>query len=122
MQPIQYDSGILQQYADELNEQATTIVFATTMRYAVIFFMASGLVFLSLLVPPSSNLTPENAERVVIFSICMVIIITLFAILAGMYAGKKKAFALKLQAQQILCQRQIEQNTRQDKVLSSALN
>jgi len=31
---------------------------------------------------------------------------------AGMSAGRKKAFAMKLQAQQILCQLQIESNIR----------
>lgn len=34
------------------------------------------------------------------------------AVLVGIDVGRKKAFRLKLQAQQILCQRQIEVNTR----------
>jgi hypothetical protein len=38
-------------------------------------------------------------------------VVTLLAIAAGVSAGRTKAFQLKLQAQQILCQRQIEANT-----------
>jgi hypothetical protein len=42
---------------------------------------------------------------------------------AGVDAGRRKAFELKLKAQQILCQVQIEQNTRhQEKSLAAAQN
>lgn len=44
--------------------------------------------------------------------ITFVAIVTVLGAAAGFAAGKQKAFRLKLQAQQILCQRQIEINTR----------
>jgi F0F1-type ATP synthase assembly protein I len=44
--------------------------------------------------------------------VLVVLVLTLVGIIAGVDAGRRKAFYLKLQAQQILCQRQTEINTR----------
>ena len=43
-----------------------------------------------------------------------------FAMVAGIAAGRAKAFDLKLEAQKVLCQRQVELNTRAQSQASAA--
>ena len=54
------------------------------------------------------NVTTDSANAGVV----LVLFLTLIGIAVGADAGRRKAFMLKLQAQQILCQRQTELNTR----------
>jgi len=56
--------------------------------------------------PDSTSRLSQKAGQVI------VLFLTLIGVLAGAGAGRRKAFMLKLQAQQILCQRQTEINTR----------
>src|SRR6266853_2296078 len=98
-----YDPNGLLQFADELCQKAQSIVRETAAYYGVITFFASffffgGLPRLGLIVWPGP---------------LFILGITTTGILSGVSAGRKKAFAMKLQAQQILCQLQIEANTRQ---------
>ena len=97
-----YDPNVMLQFADELYQKAKGIVMETTLYYGVItffvsFFLFAGLPRLGLVVGPGPLL---------------MLAITSLGVGAGMSAGRKKAFAMKLQAQQILCQLQIESNIR----------
>lgn len=101
----QYDASVLQQFADDLYARARWIVFTTGAKYGVIGLVLSG-VALAVLQVQSKEQIPDAVN------IGLVIVFTLVAITAGVSAGRAKAFQLKLQAQQTLCQRQIEINTR----------
>lgn len=103
----QYDPGILQQYADELYRQAWDILFITAVQYGFVAFALGWLL-------ANAGLRPGGVD-----TSTMNIIVTAIGIVFGVSAGRRKAFAFKLQAQQILCQRQIEFNTRQQTVAAS---
>jgi len=102
MKPTQYDSSILQQFADDLYSRARWIIFSTAAMYGTVVFV------LSLIGIPAMNhsITLQMQDWGVIGTL------TLVAVAIGVSRGREKAFQLKLQAQQILCQRQIEENTR----------
>lgn len=113
--PTQYDSSILQRFADEHYRQAKWITVGTALRYflvALLLWIACGMV-----VGLTHIAIPDPAGVVV------TVILFVVAIAAGIDAGRKKAFELKLKAQQILCQVAIEQNTRnEEKSLAATQN
>lgn len=101
-----YDENILQQYADDLYRQAKWIVVWTAVRYGLAVFLLS-LVGVAV-VGSQKQISADTGNSLLMW----VLILTLIGIAVGVDAGRRKAFHLKLQAQQILCQRQIEINTR----------
>ena len=107
--PTGYDADILQTYADDLYKQARYIVITTTIRYGLLTFLVLTVLsaILSTYISRGPRATDEGSSLVL-----AVLIITLIGIAVGISEGRKKAFELKLKAQQLLCQRQIEINTR----------
>ena len=101
-----YDEKILQQYANDLYRQAKWIIFWTAARYGLAVFLVSILFCIA--VGSQKQISTDTANSGVV----LVLFLTLVAIAAGVDAGRRKSFHLKLQAQQILCQRQVEINTR----------
>jgi len=102
--PTQYDPDILQGYADDLYQQAGNIIAATAIKYGLVMFLVSGLgVILAV------NQFHADASSGVVF----ILILTMLGVAAGISDGRRRAFKLKLEAQELLCQRQIEFNTRQ---------
>lgn len=63
---------------------------------------------------------PQTPDTTVTGIIGTITLLAMLAISAGVSAGRIKAFQLKLQAKQILCQRQIEANTRNASVGTKA--
>lgn len=102
----QYDASILEQFADDLYSRARWVVLTTAAKYGVVGIVLSLLLALAVLQYQVNPPIPNNTVA------GLVIVFTLVAITLGVSAGRAKAFQLKLQAQQILCQRQIEVNTR----------
>lgn len=102
----QYDSNILQQYADQLYRQASRIVVWTVLRYGFAVFVVSIMFFIAIGSQKQIDVNAANQGMTI------VLILTVLGCAAGVDAGRRKVFSLKLQAQQILCQREIEQNTR----------
>ena len=102
-----YDENVLQQYADDLYQQAKWIVVMSALRYGVAVFVVSFGI--SMVLASSQKPIPTDSANAVVVP---VLFLTLIGILVGADAGRRKAFMLKLQAQQILCQRQTEINTR----------
>jgi hypothetical protein len=96
-----YDPNGLLQLADELYQKAQGIVSDTALYYGLIAFFASLFFFGRL---PLVGLFPWLG---------LWLGLTSLGVLTGVSVGKKKALAMKVQAQQILCQLQIEANTRQ---------
>ena len=98
-----YDENVLQEQAERLYSQAKSIILITTVKYALIAFLIDivGAVMYE-------KINPNSGQETLFF----IVVFTLVVVLAGVAAGREKAFQLKLQAQQILCQRQIEVNTR----------
>jgi hypothetical protein len=100
----QYDPAILQQFADDLYKQARSIIFWTAARYGVAVLLLSA-VGLFVIAAVQKEAPGSGAGFVALIFLAV-------GIITGVEAGRKKAFSLKLQAQQILCQRQLELNTR----------
>ncbi|HEV7675862.1 MAG TPA: hypothetical protein VGQ12_15125 [Candidatus Angelobacter sp.] len=96
----QYDQEVLQTFADVLYARAKW----TALSSAFIYALAGGLSAL-LIIAAIPKLVPEEVLWVVVLFVAVI------AFFVGYEAGSKKAFNLKLQAQQVLCQRQIELNT-----------
>lgn len=110
--PTLYDPQILQDYADDLYKQARTIIIWTAIKYGALCFLGSMLV-----VNVINAKSGMDSNTMVI----VVGVVTILGILTGVGAGKQKAFNLKLEAQKLLCQRQIEQNTKAtDKAMVAA--
>lgn len=101
MNPTQYDSSILQEFADDLYARARWIIFSTAAMYGTVVFVLSLIG-----VKAANHAILQTQEWGVIGTL------TLVAVAIGVNRGREKAFQLKLQAQQILCHRQIEANTR----------
>lgn len=99
----QYDAGILQQFADDLYARARWIVFTTALVYTFVGFVGSAI--LSAFMQSSMHVPDMTA-------IGIVVTFTLVFCAVGISSGRAKAFQLKLQAEQTLCQRQIEINSR----------
>ncbi len=105
MKEVTYDAAILQKYADTLYSQAWAIIATTALKYGSIVFIATLLVSSGVNYLKHPIGTPEpDATAALLFAA--------IAALVGLAAGRRKAFLLKLDAQRILCQRQIELNTR----------
>lgn len=102
---ISYDPAIFQKCADELYRQAKWIVITMAFRYGFSTLVIAELLKEILPYPVIRDLGP-NAEGIAL-------VLALIGVALGVGAGRRKAFALKLQAQQVLCQREIELNTRQ---------
>ncbi len=102
-----YDEKVLQEYADDLYAQAKWIIVWTAVRYGLAVLLVSWVVS-AVLAASEKHVTTDEANSGVV----AILILTVLGILAGVGAGRRKAFKLKLQAQQILCQRQTEMNTR----------
>jgi hypothetical protein len=111
--PTQYDPTILQMYADQLYRDAKWIVFTTALRYAIIVFVLALLALMAL--DPRARFAPFDTPNIV-----PVWVVTIGAFVVGADAGRRKAFRLKLEAQKILCNRQIELNTRIQNTSASA--
>lgn len=113
----QYDESILQQYADALYDQARWIVIQTALQYAGIAFIIAVIVIgvVSALGPQIGVRGDQSSGETV-----LTVIVTAIGLGIGISHGRRKAFRLKLQAQQILCQRQIELNTRAGTAHTSA--
>jgi hypothetical protein len=103
MPETKYDAAILQQYADDLYAQARWVIFSTASIYGLVTF---GVTFLI------SNVGTAFKSN---FNLSLqpgILLIALIGAVVGVSAGRKKAFKLKLEAQTLLCQRQVELNTR----------
>jgi hypothetical protein len=86
-----------------LYSQARWIVFSTAFVYALVSFAVVFLLEASLALVRhlDASLSMVGAVTVAVIAACI-----------GVSIGRKKAFMLKLEAQKILCQCQIELNTR----------
>jgi hypothetical protein len=96
----QYDPEILETFADVLYSRAKWMAVSTAIVYALVGGLVSFLAFAAI-----PRLLPADSA---LLAMCIIALISFFV---GLEAGNKKAFNLRLQAQQVLCQRQIELNT-----------
>jgi hypothetical protein len=105
--PTSYDPQILQDYADDLYAQARFIIVKMALKYGCIAFLSSGIgcVVIARSIGPGPGALPSDA------ALTIVVIATILGLWAGVDAGRREAFRLKLKAQELLCQRQIERNT-----------
>jgi hypothetical protein len=111
--PAKYDPDILQQYADQLYSDAKWIIFTTALRYSIIAFVIAILFLMTF--DARARFDPFGSPNMV-----PVWAVTIAGLLIGLEAGRRKGFRLKLEAQKILCDRQIELNTRTQNTSMSA--
>jgi hypothetical protein len=91
-----YDPVVIQSYADRLYLKARVIIFLWTLAGALI----GGAAGVSIGYP--------DEQKVLSFGLIGAVLIGIL----GFLAGSERAFGLKLQVQVVLCQKQIEENTR----------
>lgn len=101
---VAYEQQILQQYAESLYRQARWIVFSTASTYGFFAFLFA--------VPAALMLSAQAREIPKDTWVGAILVVTLLGIGIGVSAGQRKALELRLRAQEILCQREIEMNTR----------
>ena len=106
-QQISYDAAVIQEFASRLYRRASSII-ATSILAGILL----GLVLGSLLLSQLMHVNGPALGVLVLFS-------CLFSGLAGFSVGLEKAFKLRLEAQIILCQVQVEKNTRKDSTLAN---
>jgi hypothetical protein len=97
---VEYDPKIINDYADGLYTQSKSI----TTCYFFIGIFAAILVF--------SKISEVLAGE---FDFLIMAIGVFIGGVLGLFAGKNRAFEMKLEAQQALCQIQIQENTKQKK-------
>jgi hypothetical protein len=102
-----YDALVLKSYADKLYQQARMITLNTTLRYLAGVFVLS-LVPVWFLHATGAALQNEQAYAM---GIGVSVVLMIAATMIGVERGMSRAFQLKLEAQQLLCQMQIEKNT-----------
>jgi uncharacterized membrane protein len=99
----EYDPAVLLQYTDRLYSQAKWSAFK--YGFVSLFFGALVTGIVVAFVPTTKNFGADNAGQAVLV---MAVVIGLI----GAARGWEKAFMLRLEAQRVLCQLQIERNTR----------
>jgi uncharacterized integral membrane protein len=102
-----YDEKIIQQFADDLYKQAEAIIAGTAVRYAAAALIA-GYAVSMVITHVFEQQFPSFPGEVVTLGIAVV------GLLLGILKGRARAFSLRLQAQQVLLQMQIERNTRKN--------
>ena len=93
-----YDASILEKLADELYDRATGLVVS----YGLFGFVFGGI----------AGLVAGSAARVGDTSTMLALVVALVGALGGIAVGKSKGAALRIQAQELLCQVQIEKHLR----------
>lgn len=101
---VQYDSRIIEKFAEKLYAQANRIVAL----YVVLFAIGGALVGAAL----ANDSVSVRAARDRSISVWPIILGGLMLGALGYVVGQARAFQLRLQAQTALCQVKIEQNTR----------
>ncbi|MSU63555.1 MAG: hypothetical protein EXS31_14355 [Pedosphaera sp.] len=101
MKTTRYDPEVIQKFADKLYASARTIVFLWTLSGMVAGLYVGESLF-GRRPQPGTVANPTGPA----------ILGTVSIGLLGFAIGRSHAFALKLRAQTLLCQKQIEENTR----------
>jgi hypothetical protein len=105
---LSYDALVLKSYADRLYQEAKMITLTTTLRYLGVMFLVS-FVPVWVLHATGAALQNDQAHSV---AVGVSVFLMFIATMIGVERGMSRAFQLKLEAQQVLCQVAIEQNTR----------
>lgn len=101
---VQYDPKIIAQHAEALYRRASRIVFTSGVTGLIVGAVALGA---------ASNNSPSNTLLTFVGAV--------LGALIGISIGRGRAFVYQLQAQQALCQVEIESNTRCAAALTPAL-
>jgi gas vesicle protein len=94
---IVYDASVIQEFAERLYSQATSIIFTSTVLGGIIGAIVGAVAAEAL---KATNATVMGA-----------MIGAAVGGLFGFSRGRERAFKLKLEAQRALCEVQIEKNT-----------
>ena len=105
MPSVEYDSTVLQKFADRLYRAAEMVVFWTAAKYTVGGFLVGVI----------SAAVDYYAEHTTAHFAVATIPVSVVGLALGIRIGRERAFDLRFRAQQLLVQLQIERNTRQAK-------
>jgi hypothetical protein len=100
---MNYDANILRQFATELYERAEAII-----QTYIILYAGAGLLLLGFV----GNYLERGSTGSFIGTSIGGVIGMFTGVVIGQYIGTNKTFLLKVRTQEILCQAQIEENTR----------
>lgn len=100
----QYDEAILQSYADALYSRASWIIAKYTIFIGAFGALIGYIPNMLWYFRPGVTASPDSNGSMILFGI--------IGLAVGYSIGESKAFEYKLRAQTMLCQRQIELNTR----------
>jgi hypothetical protein len=96
---VHYDPGIIKRYAELMYRRASSVVVVWTLAFIVPGLLGGVALADALRVPRENN-------------VLVIGLTTLVGGVIGFLIGQSRAFWLRLQAQVMLCQARIEQNTR----------
>lgn len=106
---MKFDPTVVETFTRRLYWQATKIVVKSVLTYAFVGWGGSMGAYYYLPAAWAHD-----------YGVPMIVVTTVLCALIGWSVGSDKAFALRLQAQILLCQLQIERNTRAALVVGSA--
>ena len=95
---VEYDAGVLKQYATRLKFKANWAIFSHSVM-GLLVGLIIGVLFSEIL-------------SVALGDLQLILIFATVGILLGYLLGREAAFKIQILTQQILCQVAIEQNTR----------
>jgi hypothetical protein len=99
---MKYDEQILLKGAARLNARASWIIFWTATKYTVVTLLATS--FAGAMLSRTNVLSVDSA-------VAIVAVLTVAALMVGIFVGQDRAFELRLQAQQLVALVKIEHNT-----------
>jgi uncharacterized integral membrane protein len=108
----QYDSGILQNYADALYRKAAWVTLKCAAIGGVVVAVLTGVACYAVSSSVQSRGVPAGADNSSTAAV-LVVLGGVLGALIGVAVGQRRAFEYRLQAQTVLCQLNIEYNTRQ---------
>lgn len=103
-----YDEQILLKGAVRLQAQARSIIFWTATKYTI----------LTLLITSTAGAILHTHILSIDSIVSAVAILTVTAVMVGIFVGQDRAFELRLRAQQLVALLQIEHNTHQARLPS----
>jgi len=106
-----YDPQVIQKFADRLYRRATVVMVASTV-FGVLFGGMGGLGACVSAISPFLEHGNSAALTGLAVSLMGSLLGAMISGLGGYIAGRERAFRLKLQAQTVLCQLKVEENTR----------
>jgi len=107
---IEYDENVLQRFVDGLYSQARQIIFGCALQYGIIGAAVGFLIAIGISIAGKTN--PALSTDFSSLAWGCTLVVGFLGMAYGISIGRERAFELKIRAQQLLLQMEIERNTR----------